>query len=139
MLHDLSFSDSFHARVFSQTQLISHMVSEEAILQISYGLKQLSRISFAAIFDSLLFDSLLFDSLLFVSLLFDSLLFDSLLFDCAIHLSFGVLSNEIQGFVLVDRSYDLSMYDRLNNWLDWYWYSILLYQLASIHNTLLEG
>ena len=125
MLHDLSFSDSFHARVFSQTQLISHMVSEEAILQISYGLKQLSRISFAAIFDSLLFDSLLFDSLLFVSLLFDSLLFDSLLFDsllfdCAIHLSFGALSNEIQGFVLVDRSYDLSMYDRLNNWLDWY-------------------
>ena len=95
MLHDLSFSDSFHARVFSQTQLISHMVSEEAILQISYGLKQLSRISFAAIFDSLLFD-------------------------CAIQLSFGVLSNEIQGFVLVDRSYDLSMYDRLNNWLDWY-------------------
>ena len=118
MLHDLSFSDSFHARVFSQTQFISHMVSEEGILQISYGLKQLSRISFAAIFDSLLFDSLLFDSLLFVSLLFDSLLFDSLLFDCAIHLSFGALSNEIQGFVLVDRSYDLSMYDRLNNWLD---------------------
>lgn len=93
MLHDLSFSDSFHARVSSQTQLISHMVSEEAILQISYGLKQLSRISFAAIFDSLLFD-------------------------CAIQLSFGALSNEIQGFVLVDRSYDLSMYDRLNNWLD---------------------
>lgn len=69
------------------------MVSEEGILQISYGLKQLSGNRFT--------------------------FFDSLLFDCVIELNFGVLSNEIQGFVWLDWFYDLSMYDRLNNWLYW--------------------